>query len=293
MKRFGIALLVLLVFICGCISQETATSPTISSVSSTTASIHSSTTSATQQETFAIEISGLATGRITLEELEALGGVKFNATLVKSTGAKINNTYIGVPLAKVFEKVGVDKSKVKWVKFIAEDGYDVTLSMEDLKNGYLCWWENGELLGPDNGGPVKLVIPDQPGKLWVKWLKEIRLIGDENAVVIHGKTKVTVVVTKEDIEELMKSFGETVTVELKGKNVTFSGIPLKLLLDNARPEDDATKVTFIAKDGYSATLEFEKVYENDKAILTTEFRVVIPGEPTKTWVKDLKEIVIG
>ncbi|ACJ15786.1 reductase 1 [Thermococcus onnurineus NA1] len=283
MKKFVAVLLILTVFICGCINQET-TSPTPTQSSATTSSL---------QASFAIKVSGLTTGEITPEELQSLGGVEFNATLVKSTGAKINNTYVGVPLKKVFEKLGIDESKVKWVRFRAEDGYEITLSMDDLKNAYLCWEENGEPLGPDNGGPIKLVIPDQPGKLWLKWLSEIKLIGDENAVVIHGKTKVTVVVTREDIDELMKSFGMEVTVELRGENVTFSGVPLKLFLDKARPDDDAVNITFIAKDGYSATLDFMAVYENDKAILTPDFRVVIPGEPSRTWVKDLKEIVIG
>ncbi|WP_240924334.1 molybdopterin-dependent oxidoreductase [Thermococcus sp. 21S7] len=276
MKKL-LGLLILVVLACGCITSGTTTS----------------TPASPAKETPTVHISGITSEEITLAELQSLGGVKFNATLVKSTGTKINNTYVGVPLKRVFEKLGIEESRVKWVRFRAEDGYEITLSMDDLKNAYLCWEENGEPLGPDNGGPIKLVIPDQPGKLWLKWLSEIKLIGDESAVVVHGKTKVTVVVTREDITELMNSFGMNVTVELKGENVTFSGVPLKLLLDKARPDDDAVNITFTAKDGYSATLDFMEVYGNDKAILTPNFRVVIPGEPSRTWVKDLREIVIG
>ncbi|NJE25562.1 hypothetical protein E3E22_02780 [Thermococcus sp. MV5] len=138
-----IGVLVFSVISSGCIggtkTPEKSNSPTASSTispSSTLTNIQSFTTSTTPQGTFAIEISGLIKSEISLEELEALGGVEFNATLVKSTGAKINNTYMSVPLAKVFEKVGVDKSKIKWIKLIVYENGEFKipeLGIEGLK----------------------------------------------------------------------------------------------------------------------------------------------------------------
>jgi len=287
MKKLAVLLIVLVLAACGCIGATNSSSPTHSTLSE----------AASSEAGFAIIVTGLMDGKVTLDELQSLGGIGFNATLVKSTGKRINNTYVGVPLVKVFQKLGVNEGEVKWVRFVAEDGYTITLSIDDLKNAYLCWEENGRPLGQDDGGPVKLVIRDQPGKLWVKWLKEMELIGDENAVVIDGKVKLTVVVTADDMNELMKEFGENVTVTLKGKNVTFSGVPLGVLIDKARSEADTNNVTFIAGDGYTATVNFESAYE--KALLVFEngdepsFRVVIPGEPSRTWVKELVEIRVG
>ena len=53
---------------------------------------------------------------------------------------------------------------------------------------------NGEMLRPEQGYPVRLVVPGWEGNVWVKWLRRIK-VGDqpwftrEETVEIHGPAR--------------------------------------------------------------------------------------------------------
>ncbi len=230
-----------------------------------------------------IYVKGLATGEITVKDLRE-NAVEFKAVLVKSTGTEIENTWKGRRLTEVLASFAVSP---EYVTFISEDGYMVTLKMEDLGNAYLCYEMDGKVLTLEDGGPVRLVITDQPGKLWVSYLKEIKLIGKENALIIHGKTKITLVLTKEDFALFDK---KSVEAEYKGEMKTFEGVPLRVLLNQARYEEDAVTIRFVAQDGYSVELDFNEVYSNENILVTEDFRLIMPGYQSAYWVKDLAEI---
>ena len=46
-----------------------------------------------------------------------------------------------------------------------------------LKDVMVCWAMNGEMLRPENGYPLRLVVPGVQGVSWVKWLRRIE-VGD-------------------------------------------------------------------------------------------------------------------
>lgn len=234
---------------------------------------------------YTVDVSGLAAGEITTADLEE-GAVEFTAVLVKSTGTEIENTWKGRLLAELLAAYGVDP---EYITFVAEDGYMITLEMEDLENAYLCFEMDGTVLQLEDGGPVRLVITDQPGKLWMSYLKEIRLVGKENALIIHGKTKVTVAVTREDFARF-----ETVSVEAAYKDEVqpFEGVPLRVLLNQARYEDDAVTIRFVARDGYTVELDFDDVYSNGDILVTEDFRLVMPGYESNYWIQDLAEVEV-
>lgn len=238
-----------------------------------------------EEAVYTVEVTGLAQGEITPADLKE-NPTEFTAVLVKSTGTEIENTWKGRHLTELLTLYNVSP---EYISFVAEDGYMITLRIEDLQNAYLCYEMDGETLTLETGGPVRLVITDQPGKLWMSYLKEIRLIGKENALVIHGKTKVTVALTKEDFARFDK---KSVEAEFKGEMKVFEGVPLQLLLNQARYEEDAAMIRFTARDGYTVELSFQEVYSNPDILVTENFQLVMPGYESAYWVKDLAEIEV-
>lgn len=238
-----------------------------------------------EEAVYTVEVTGLAQGEITTADLKE-NPTEFPAVLVKSTGTEIENTWKGRRLTELLAQYNVNP---EYISFVAEDGYMITLKIEDLQNAYLCYEMDGEALTLETGGPVRLVITDQPGKLWMSYLKEIKLVGKENALIIHGKTKVTVALTKEDFARFDK---KSVEAEFKGEMKVFEGVSLRLLLNQARYEDDAAVIRFTARDGYTVELDFQEVYTNPDILVTEDFQLVMPGYESKYWVKDLAEIEV-
>ncbi|MEA1993039.1 MAG: molybdopterin-dependent oxidoreductase [Euryarchaeota archaeon] len=238
-----------------------------------------------EEATYTFTISGLTEGELTLKELKLMPSEEFDAVLVKSTGTEIENSWKGVLLSDALEKYDLSPD---YITFVAQDGYMSTVKWKDLTNAYLCYEMDGEQITQEDGGPIRLVITDQPGKLWLKFLKEIKLLGKENALVIKGKTKVTLVLPPEDLTGLFDQ--KTVTAEYKGEEQTFEGVPLVALLNRARYEDDAATVRFTASDGYTVEVPFDEAFGNENILVTEEFRLVMPGYESKYWIKGLCEI---
>ncbi|MBU7042680.1 MAG: molybdopterin-dependent oxidoreductase [Theionarchaea archaeon] len=240
---------------------------------------------ATEESQHSVAISGLTSGSISISDLKE-NPEEFTAVLVKSTGTEIENTWKGRKLMELLNQYGANP---EYISFIAEDGYMITLKMGDIQNAYLCYEMDGKELTLEDGGPIRLVIPDQPGKLWMSYLSTIKLIGTENALIIHGKTKVTLALTVEDFARFEK---KTVEAEFKDELKTFEGVPLRTLLNQARYEDDAATIVFKARDGYAVELDFNEVYANEDILVTDDFSLIMPGYASKYWVKDLGEIEI-
>jgi DMSO/TMAO reductase YedYZ molybdopterin-dependent catalytic subunit len=232
-----------------------------------------------------VEISGLASGSISIADLKE-NPEEFTAVLVKSTGTEIENTWKGRKLMEMLDQYDADP---QYISFIAEDGYMITLQKEAIQNAYLCYEMDGLELTLEAGGPIRLVIPDQPGKLWMSYLTTIKLIGMENALIIHGKTKVTLALTVEDFQRFEK---KTIEAEFKDEMKTFEGVPLRTLLNQARYEDDAVTIIFKARDGYYVELDFNEVYANQDILVSEDFSLIMPGYASKYWVKDLGEIEV-
>lgn len=54
---------------------------------------------------------------------------------------------------------------------------DLPLSKALAPEVMLAWGLNGEVLGPEHGGPVRLVVPGWFGTNSVKWVGEVRVEG--------------------------------------------------------------------------------------------------------------------
>ncbi|SLN32633.1 Sulfoxide reductase catalytic subunit YedY [Roseivivax jejudonensis] len=91
-----------------------------------------------------------------------------------------NVMYTGVPLRLLLEEAGI-KTAGKWILPEGADASAMTRSIpleKALDDCLVAFKMNGEALRPEQGYPVRLVVPGWEGNMWVKWLRRIE-IGDQ------------------------------------------------------------------------------------------------------------------
>ena len=90
--------------------------------------------------------------------------------------------FTGVPLRTLFEMCGVDYKRGRFVLGEGADGSSMTrtVPMELIESGeaIVAFGQNGEMLRPENGYPLRLVVPGVQGVSWVKYLRRIE-VGDK------------------------------------------------------------------------------------------------------------------
>jgi len=88
--------------------------------------------------------------------------------------------FTGVPLSVLLEDCGFDKKNGKYVLAEGADGSSMTRTIaidRALDDVIVAWGQNGEMLRPENGYPLRLVVPGVQGVSSVKWLRRIK-VGD-------------------------------------------------------------------------------------------------------------------
>ena len=89
--------------------------------------------------------------------------------------------FTGVPLITLLEMCGADLKRGKFVLAEGADGSGMTrtIPMSLIQNGevLVAYGQNGEMLRPENGYPLRLVVPGIQGVSWVKYLRRIE-VGD-------------------------------------------------------------------------------------------------------------------
>jgi len=90
--------------------------------------------------------------------------------------------FTGVPLITLLEQCGADLAKGKFVLAEGGDGSSMTrtIPMSLIKAGevLVAYGQNGEMLRPENGYPLRLVVPGVQGVSWVKYLRRVE-VGDQ------------------------------------------------------------------------------------------------------------------
>ncbi|MBL8517534.1 MAG: sulfite dehydrogenase [Betaproteobacteria bacterium] len=89
--------------------------------------------------------------------------------------------FTGVPLSVLLDECGFDKKRGKFVLAEGADGSSMTRTIpldRALDDVIVAWAMNGEMLRPENGYPLRLVVPGIQGVSWVKWLRRIE-VGDK------------------------------------------------------------------------------------------------------------------
>ena len=89
--------------------------------------------------------------------------------------------FTGVPLSILLDECGIDLAQAKFVLAEGSDGSSMTRTIpitRALDDVLVAWGMNGEMLRPENGYPLRLVVPGVQGVSWVKWLRRIE-VGDQ------------------------------------------------------------------------------------------------------------------
>ena len=103
-----------------------------------------------------------------------LNGVQFTHGMIH------NVMYTGVMLRDVLNEAGV-KTDGKWLLAEGADASAMTRSIpmeKALDDCMIAFKMNGEALRPEQGYPVRLVVPGWEGNMWVKWLRRLE-VGDK------------------------------------------------------------------------------------------------------------------
>ena len=90
--------------------------------------------------------------------------------------------FTGVPLITLLDIAGADFKTGKFLLAEAADGSSMTrtIPMGLVRSGdvLVAYGQNGEMLRPENGYPLRLVVPGVQGVSWVKYLRRLE-VGDQ------------------------------------------------------------------------------------------------------------------
>lgn len=103
-------------------------------------------------------------------------------TVQYSHGMLSCSEFTGVPLITLLEMAGADLNNGRFVLAEGADGSSMTrtIAMSLVRSGevLVAYGQNGEMLRPENGYPLRLVVPGVQGVSWVKYLRRIE-VGDQ------------------------------------------------------------------------------------------------------------------
>ncbi len=114
---------------------------------------------------------------ITYQQLLSMPNVTELASLRCVTGLSGTAYWTGVPMPYFLNLIGPKASALEMV-FFSADGYSTSLTLAELNRSdiLLCWGMNNVTLPDNQGYPLKLVVPEDWGYKWAKWITHIQLV---------------------------------------------------------------------------------------------------------------------
>jgi len=98
-------------------------------------------------------------------------------TVQQTHGLTSTSEWTGVALKTVLREVGV-KPEAAWMLAEGSDAAAMTRSLPLaplIKEAILCYAQNGEPLRPEQGYPLRLLVPGWEGNTCIKWLRRLKL----------------------------------------------------------------------------------------------------------------------
>jgi sulfane dehydrogenase subunit SoxC len=92
-------------------------------------------------------------------------------------GLTSTSEWTGVPLATILEEAGV-RPGAKWLLAEGGDAAAMTRSIplaKARKDCFLAYAQNGEAMRPEQGYPLRLMVPGYEGNINIKWLRRIEV----------------------------------------------------------------------------------------------------------------------
>jgi sulfane dehydrogenase subunit SoxC len=107
--------------------------------------------------------------------------LKNASTTVQQTHGLLSGVqWTGVPLSWLLDEAGVQPG-AKWLLFEGADGSTHTRSVpldKAMDDVLIVYGANGEMIRPENGYPLRAIVPGWEGNVSVKWLRRIK-VGDQ------------------------------------------------------------------------------------------------------------------
>ena len=98
-------------------------------------------------------------------------------TVQGTHGLTSTSEWTGVPLSTVLREVGV-RPGAKWLLAEGGDGAAMTRSIpldKAMQDCILAYGQNGEAIRPEQGYPLRLLVPGFEGNMNIKWLRRIEV----------------------------------------------------------------------------------------------------------------------
>ena len=160
------------------------------------------------------------------------------------------SNWAGIPLSTLLNEVGVKKN-AKWLIAEGADAFAMNMSVpleKAMDDGLLALFQNGERLRPENGYPMRLLLPGWEGVLNVKWVRRIEL-SDQPVMARNETSKYT--------ELLPSGKSRMFTLEMEAKSVITSPVS-----GTSIPEPGLFQITGLAWSGRGKVKKVEVSADN-------------------------------
>jgi sulfane dehydrogenase subunit SoxC len=87
-------------------------------------------------------------------------------------------SWVGVKLSVLLEEAGIDLEKAKYIIAEGADGATMARSVpisRAMDDCMLAYMQNGEAIRPEQGYPLKLIVPGCEGNINIKWLRRLEV----------------------------------------------------------------------------------------------------------------------
>ena len=125
-----------------------------------------------------------ATSRLAFIECSGNSGREWTGptgpTVQDTHGLTSNSEWTGVRLATVLQEAGI-RPEATWILAEGSDAAALTRSLplsSIIDEALLCYAQNGEPLRPEQGYPLRLLLPGWEGSTCVKWLRRLKLMAN-------------------------------------------------------------------------------------------------------------------
>lgn len=98
-------------------------------------------------------------------------------TVQGTHGLTSTSEWVGVPLSTILNEVGLQPG-AKWLLAEGGDAAVMTRSIpieKAMKDCLLAYGQNGEAIRPEQGYPVRLIVPGYEGNMSIKWLRRLEI----------------------------------------------------------------------------------------------------------------------
>jgi DMSO/TMAO reductase YedYZ molybdopterin-dependent catalytic subunit len=127
---------------------------------------------------YRLRVDGLVSNPLAIDyqSLMAYPSTAANVTLSCPGVFDLHSEWTGVPVSTILEQAGCSAEATQ-LTFYSLAGYNMQFSLQDIESRgiFLAYKVDGQILPPETGFPLRLVVPDSIGSYWVKWVDHIKV----------------------------------------------------------------------------------------------------------------------